>query len=213
VSERAFQTVRISDVEGANGQALLRAHLDVRSFGLNAFTGHEVGAAVIPAHDELGSRHEEVYVVVAGVAGFTVADEEFDAATGTVVHVPAPETVRAAVAREPGTTVLAIGALPGEAFRPMAWEANAAVLERFEAEDYAGAKRLLLDAFQRYGEQDLLHYNLACAEARLGETDAALDELATSIEQRPAFAENARSDPDLASLHGHERFARLVGEA
>ena len=117
------------------------------------------------------------------------------------------------MAGEPGTTVLALGGLPGGAFRPMAWEANRDVLERFEAGDYAGAKQLLLAAFERYGDQDLLHYNLACAEARLGDADAALAELAASIEQRPEYAENARNDPDLAALHGHERFARLVGEA
>jgi len=213
MSERAFQTVRISEVENDRGWAMLRAQLDVRSFGLNAFTGHEPGATVIPAHDELGSGHEEVYVVMTGAATFTIADEEFEAPPGTVVHVPEPATVRGAVAGEADTTVLAIGGLRGAPFQPMAWEVNGDVLDHFAAEDYAGAKRILLDAFERYGEQALLQYNLACAEARLGETDQALGHLASAIEQRPSFADDARGDPDFASVRDLERFAQLVGEA
>jgi tetratricopeptide (TPR) repeat protein len=87
---------------------------------------------------------------------------------------------------------------------------NGEVLALFDAGDHAGAKRLLTEAIRTYGEQDLLFYNLACAEAQLGETDAALDHLATAITARPAFAESAREDPDLVSLRGTARFAEVV---
>ena len=43
--------------------------------------------------------------------------EELDAPAGTLVHCPAA-TLRGAVAVEPGTTVLGIGAKPGEVFEP-----------------------------------------------------------------------------------------------
>jgi hypothetical protein len=207
----AFQTVRIADLENEQGWAMLRRRLGVRSFGLNAFSGREAGASVIPEHDELGSGHEEVYVVLAGHATFTIEGEEVDGPPGTVVHLPDPAVHRSAVARDPGTTVLAIGALRGEAFRPMGWEVNGEVLQLFEQERYADAKQVLTGALDEYGEQDLLFYNLACAEARLGETDAAMEHLATAVRLRPRFVEDARDDPDLVPLRDLPRFGELLG--
>jgi hypothetical protein len=56
-------------------------------------------------------------------------------------------------------------------------------------------------------------YNLACADALLGEKDAALDHLRAAIEERPAFAESAREDSDFESIRDDPRFAELVGAA
>jgi Tetratricopeptide repeat len=213
MSKRLTQTVRIADLADQRGWAPLRLQLGVQSFGINGWTANEAGARVIPEHDEVPSGHEEVYVVTTGHAVFTVDGEEIDAPAGTVVFVPEPEAKRTAVARDAATTVLAIGGVPGEAYRPRAWETNFEVLDLFERGDHAGAKRVLNEALSTYTDHDLLHYNLACAEAQLGETDAALDHLAAAIRERPRFVEDAREDPDLASLHGLERFAQLVGEA
>jgi len=207
----AFQAVRIPDVENKFGWAPLRAHLGIQSFGINAFTGREPGAVVIPDHDELGSGHEEVYVVLTGRATFTIAGEELDAPPGTVVHVPAAATERGAVAAADDTTVLAVGALPGEAFQPMAWEVMRDVLDLFDRGDAAGAKRVLTAAIETYGEQPVVLYNLACSEALLGESDAALDHLAAAVAGRPSFAENAHDDDDFASLREDARFAEIVG--
>ena len=52
---------------------------------------------------------EEVYVVVRGRVRFTVQDETFDAGPAALVHVQ-PNTVREAIAIEPETLVLAVGA-------------------------------------------------------------------------------------------------------
>ncbi len=213
MSKRGTQTAQVAELTDERGWSPLRLQLGVQSFGINGWTAREAGAVVIQEHDEVPSGHEELYVVTAGHATFTVDGEEIDAPTGTAVFVPDPAVKRAAVAREPATTVLAIGGVPGEAYRPRAWETNYEVLDLFDRGDHAGAKRVLTAALDSYSDHDLLNYNLACAEAQLGETDAALDHLAAAIRERPRFVEDARDDPDLAPLHCLERFAQLVGEA
>jgi tetratricopeptide (TPR) repeat protein len=213
VSKRAAQTAQIADLADERGWAPLRLQLGVQSFGINGWTAREAGAKVIQEHDEVSSGHEELYIVTTGHAVFTVDGEEIDAPAGTVVFVPEPESKRTAIARDAATTVVAIGGVPGEVYRPRAWETNFDVLDLFEQGDHAGAKRVLTQALDTYSDHELLHYNLACAEAQLGETDSALDHLAAAIQQRPRFVDDARNDPDLASLHGLERFAQLVGEA
>src|SRR4051794_41290547 len=63
-------------------------HLDVRSFGVNAWTAAEAGAQLIGEHDEVPSGHEELYLITSGAATFTVDGEEIAATAGTVVFVP-----------------------------------------------------------------------------------------------------------------------------
>ena len=46
----------------------------------------------------------------------------------------------------------------------------------------------------------ILHYNLACYEARLGDLNAARRCIDAAIEINSAIKKNARSDPDLAAL-------------
>jgi hypothetical protein len=75
----------------------------------------------------------------------------------------------------------------------------------------AEAKQLLIEALDRYQERTTLYYNLACAEALLGETEEALGHLRMTIERRPEYAGWAREDKDLISLRGDPRFAELVG--
>src|SRR5205814_8947924 len=135
------------------------------------------GAAVISEHDETPSGHEELYLVLEGHATFTVAGEEIDAPAGTLVFVRDPAAKRGAVAREAGTTVLTVGARPGAAYRPRARETNVDVFPMFDEGRFAEAKELLLDSLGRYEDQGTLLYNLACAEAQLGNPEAALDHL------------------------------------
>ena len=65
--------------------------------------------------------HEELYFVASGRATFVLGDEEIDAPAGTFVHAE-PGTKRGAVATEPNTTVLAIGAKPGVPHEISKWE-------------------------------------------------------------------------------------------
>jgi hypothetical protein len=133
VSDGGWRSVHLSEIdpmpgpaEGLKGWLPLRHELGVTAFGVNAWIGREAGDEVIEEHHELNEdpaeNHEEVYVVIAGRATFTVDGNEFDAPPGTVVFVQDPALVRHAVAAEAGTTILAIGATPGTVFTPSPWE-------------------------------------------------------------------------------------------
>ncbi len=122
MTETTYETARIADLERPDGWSPIRRILGVSAFGINAWTTHEAGAAIIPEHDERPSGHEELYVVVAGRATFTVGGEEIDAPVGTIVFVRDPEAKRGAVAAEADSTVLAVGAQPGKAYVPRSWE-------------------------------------------------------------------------------------------
>jgi tetratricopeptide (TPR) repeat protein len=210
MNDRPWEVTSIAELQRDDGWAPIRRDLSVRSFGINSFSAREAGGHVIPDHDEEPSGHEELYLVVAGRAGFTVDGEETDAPAGTIVVVRDPALRRGAVAREPGTTVLAVGGRPGEAYRPRAWETNADVVALLNQGRNAEAKQLLLDALDRYDDRAVLLYNLACAEALLGETDAAVGHLEQSIAERPSFAELAREDTDLDAIRDDPRVARLL---
>jgi tetratricopeptide (TPR) repeat protein len=210
VSTPPYKTARIDELERPDGWSPIRLALDVQSFGVNAWTAHEGGEQLISEHEEEPSGHEELYVGIAGHASFTVAGEEIDAPTGTIVFVGDPLTMRGAVARDAGTTVLAIGGKPGEAYEPRSWEATHGVLGLFERGEHEEAKRLLLEALESYPDEGTIYYNLACAEAQLGDTDAALERLRTALAKSPSLAGLARDDSDFEPIRDDPHFAEIV---
>jgi len=117
--------------DGEAAWAPVRRALDIAAFGVNAFTAAQSGSIVIEDHDESDSRHEELYVVLAGRAEFTIDGDTFDAPAGTLVAVRDPALRRVAHARQDQTTVLAVGGVAGQAFEPQEWEKRgAAAVER-----------------------------------------------------------------------------------
>jgi hypothetical protein len=174
----------------------IRRHFGIRAFGTNAYTAQNVGDWVVEEHTEETPGHEELYVVIAGLARFTVDDEEFDAPVGTIVHISDPKLKRVAVAQEPGTTVLALGGKPGEAFAPSAWEWFFTAYAQLPDEAVATIE----DGLRELGEHPALLYHLACVEARAGRVDDARGHLARAVELRPELAERARNDDDLKEL-------------
>jgi hypothetical protein len=99
----------------------VRHHLGIGAFGINAYVGQNDGDLVIEEHTEDDLDHEELYYVARGRAEFGVGDDTVDAPAGTFVFYPDPAKTRRAVAREPGTTVVAIGG-PRGGFSPSEWE-------------------------------------------------------------------------------------------
>jgi quercetin dioxygenase-like cupin family protein len=211
MSGRRFETASLAEMEDSRGWSPIRKRFGVESFGVNAWTVHEAGARIIPEHDEVPSGHEELYLVVSGHAVFTVDGEEIDGPQGTVLFVRDPAARRGAHGREPGTTVLAVGARPGEPYRPRSWETNADILAMFDQGQHAKAKQVLTDALPKYEDKAAMLYNIACAEAMLGETDQALAHLREAIAAQASFAESALEDPDFESIRSDPRFAELVG--
>ena len=146
-TETTFKTISIEEAALANEAAerqyaRLRTELGISAFGVSAVRSAAAGTEIVPEHDETGpgsDRHEELYVVLAGHAVFTVAGEEVDAPQGTAVFVGDPETRRGAVTKEDGTIILAVGGRAGEAFRVTPGELMRGFMEPYNAKDYAGA--------------------------------------------------------------------------
>ena len=182
----------------------VRKLLDVTAFGINAYTALNAGDEVVEDHTEEPSGHEEMYVVVRGHATFTVDGEKADAPAGTIVYLDDPKQRRHAIAKEAGTTVLAIGGKPG-AHEVSAWEYIFPSLPARNAEDWDTARRVLEDALAQV-DLPAIHYHLACVEARAGNRERALDELKVAVERRPRLLEPMREEADFASIRDDPRF-------
>jgi tetratricopeptide (TPR) repeat protein len=218
VSEKRYGVARIDELDkfpisGQDGLTWrpVRRRFDIRSFGVNAYTAEEAGQRVVEEHRE-ESGHDELYVVLTGRATFTLDGDEHDAPAGTLIHCP-PDTLRSAFAAEPGTTVLGIGAKPGEVFEPSGWEWVFAGVSLLDQGDEEGARRELQAGIDANPDAWQGYYNLACIEARLGNADEALAQLERAAEMnREAVAKWAREDDDFASLTDHERFLAVAGQ-
>jgi len=218
VSEK-FRVARLSELElpataATPRWATVRQALGINAFGVNAWIGQEAGQDVIVEHDEVGprsARHEELYIVIAGHATFTVDGEEVAAPTGTFVFVKDPSAKRKAVANEAETTILAIGATPGEAFTPSEWERSAPALNYFATQEYDKAYELMAEAHKEFPDDPAVLFNLACSESLTGRTDEAVEHLGRSIESDERFRELARNDADFDPIRADPRFTSLVG--
>lgn len=211
MTERGWQTARIDEIPRLGGRKSwipVRKHFDVGAFGVNGWTADE-GEDIISEHAEEGSGHQELFFVASGHATFTLDDEEVDGPAGTLVFLGDPRTKRKAVAKEPGTTILAIGAKPGEAYEVMSWEATAEMWPLYEAGDYEAASAILRSALESDPDDAGIHYNLACMEALMGRPDEAFEHL-QHVANDPRFRETAASDSDLDSLRDDPRFATLL---
>jgi tetratricopeptide repeat protein len=186
------KTLRLDDVEGIPVFGTLvwkpvRKALGVTAFGINAYTATGVGDEVVEEHTEEPLGHEEIYAVIRGRATFTVDGEEVDAPAGTLVYLDDPKQQRQAVAQEAGTTVLAIGGVPGT-HEISTWEYFFPALPAIEAGDYDRARTLLEEALQER-DHSALHYYLAKVEALAGNHDRAREELAhCTTQHRESFA-------------------------
>ena len=183
----------------------VRLHFGIRAFGTNAYTPGASGQ-VIEEHTEERLGHEELYLVLRGRVHFTVGDEEHELGPGQLVFVRDPSLRRGAVAVTDDAAVLAVGGKPGAAHEVSAWEYGFLAQPHLRAGRYDEAKRLLQEGLEAKPGSPPTLYNLACAEALAGESDAALSHLNEAVAGDERFREYAQTDEDFASIRDDPRF-------
>jgi tetratricopeptide (TPR) repeat protein len=217
-TKRAFDVQTFQDLPGNETDGRVRmevgSHFGIRSFGTSAYRSID-GGKLVNEHDETGFRiglsgQEELYVVVAGRATFTVNGERVEAPAGSLVFVRDPAATRSALAEEAGTIVLAIGGKPGEAFLPLTEEFSAA-FDAYTAKEHERSIELYRELLEgEFPRKAGILYNIACNEALLGRTDDAIEHLREAIAADPQALELARTDSDLDPIREDPRFAKLI---
>jgi tetratricopeptide (TPR) repeat protein len=201
-----WSSVRLGEIDPipvVEGKLLwrpVRRTLDIGAFGINAYVAPNVGDDVVEEHTEASLQHEEVYVVLAGRATFTLDGESLDAPAGTVVFVREPAVKRHARAEVPGTAVLAVGGPRDAVYEPSPWEDYFLAERHRAAGDYDAYADELAEALERRPDHGGTLYNLACAEALAGRSDSAIAHLRRALELRPDLTDHARRDEDLVPL-------------
>ena len=216
MSEPGYDIVSLAGLEafpspnhGDSRLKPLRQRLGLRAFGANCWTA-EVGNRIVPEHEE-DSGDEELYVVVQGRATFTVDGTELDAPAGTLVHLR-PGEHRWAVAEEPETFVLAVGATPGIAYERRGWDDVVVAFALGRSGRVAEGRALMRDLPEHEGYAWGLQYNLACFEAQFGDRDLAIEHLRQAFELSPDDAARwAAHDTDLDDLRDDPRWQEIVG--
>ncbi len=210
----AYRTLSIADVGPLSVDGLtwhpLRHALDVRGFGLNAYSAAAPGDELIEDHvegDESGG-HQELYVVLQGRARFAIDGEEVLVEAGSLVFLPDPTTRRHAVGDAPDTLVLAVGGDPAAAYAVSGWEARFRARGIYEAGEPAEAVAILRAASVERPEDASTLYDLACLEALTGDHDDALEHLKAAIAIRPEFRERAAEDGDFDAVRERDDFPR-----
>jgi len=203
---------RLDQSSGVQWRPIRRA-LGLTGTRANAYTAVAVGDEVIEPHDELSpsaAGHEELYLVVAGSARFTIADEDLDVPAGSMVKADVGEH-RRAVALEPETTVLVVGGEPGSALPPAPYEYWYAAEPHYLAGEYEKGIAVLEEGLANHPDAPGLNYQLACYNALAGNGDAAVHHLRIAIGgPDPRVAQWATEDEDLDSIRDRVDFRRLA---
>ena len=186
----------------------VRKHFGIMSFGINAWTAPNAGDRIINEHDEDG-EHEELYIVQRGRATFELDGERIDAPAGTFVFAD-PGVKRTAFAEEAGTTVIALGGTPGQAFEPNGWEVWAPIHALYLEGKYDEAADRGVGLIEANPEYADVAYNVACCESLAGRTTDAIEHLRLAIERSERFREFAAGDTDLDAIREEPAFKELM---
>lgn len=189
----------------------VRFHFGIASFGVNAFTGREAGDRLINEHDESQENdlQEELYLVQQGRATFELDGERVDAPAGTLVFAP-PNVKRTAFAEEPGTTIVAVGGVPGKAYEAHGYELWMPLHHLYESGEYSEAAdrgRELIEAHPEYAGP---LYNLACCESLAGRTGDAIKHLGLAVDRSESMRAMAAGDSDFDPIRDEAAFKELV---
>lgn len=209
---KAFETAHLSELDAIPVTETLvwrpvRRRLDVGAFGINAYTAAEPGDEIVEDHTEGTNGHEEVYFVVAGRVEFTLGEGDVRRARRHVRLPRDPDVRRAAIAKEPGSTVLAIGGPRDEKFTPSTWEHRFAAIPFVKAGNYERAKELATGGLAEHPDDAGLLYDLACFEALAGDHDDAVANLTRAAALEPEqVREWAANDTDLDPIRTRPDF-------
>lgn len=210
MSDKPYEVVHLDELDRfpVDDEGLLwrpvRRRLGITAFGTNAYTAEKGTERVVEEHSEEGG-HEELYFVASGRATFVLGDEEVDAPAGTFVYAE-PGTRRGAVANEPGTTILAIGAKPGVAHEISAWEEIFVVFGLYRGGDKEAAREHMQRVLDENPDVWQGYYNAACLAALDRDREAALEHLKRAIELDPQAKEYAKNDGDFDWLRDDREF-------
>ena len=80
----------------------------------------------------------------------------------------------------------------------------------YERREWGAAIAATQASLERFPDDPLLLYNLACYESLDGRREAALAHLAQALAADPTMRESARADSDFAALAGEPQFRALV---
>ncbi len=214
MSDRMVGLDDLPDLEqssGAHWRPIRRA-LGLTGIRANAYTAVDAGDEVIEPHDELSQSaagHEELYIVLAGAARFTIDGEVFDVPAGGMIKADVGEQ-RQAAATEADTTVLVVGGEPGSALPPAPYEYWYAAEPHYIAGEYDRGIEVLAEGLAHHPDAPGLNYQLACYHALAGHRDEALRHLRTALEHSDGrIAGWAADDADLDSIRDDPGFPEL----
>ena len=190
----------------------VRHHFGITSFGVNAWTAREAGDRIINEHDESDDddSQEELYLVQQGRARFELDGDRIDAPAGTFVFVR-PAVKRTAFAEEPGTTIIALGGVPGKAYEAGGWELWAPLNPLYQAGEYVEAADRGRELMEAHPEYPGVAYNVACVESLAGSKEDALEHLRIAVEGSERFRKLAAEDSDFETIREEPAFKELVG--
>ena len=207
-----YAVARLEDIDevsdGREPWRPVRHHFDVTSFGINAWTGREVGDRIINEHDEEG-EDDELYFVHSGRARFELDGERVDAPAGTFVFAR-PGVMRTAFAEEPGTTILVVGGTPGKVYTPTGWELWAPLGRLYQEGRYDEAADQARELAAAHPQYPTLLYNLACCESLAGRKADAIEHLRLAIERSDRVRSHLADDSDLDPLRDEPEFQALL---
>lgn len=213
----SYEIARLEEIEeitdGRCPWRPVRHHFGISSFGVNVWTAPAAGDRIINEHDEAG-EHEELYLVLGGRARFELDGEGRDAPAGTCVFV-APGVKRTAFAEEAGTSILALGGMPGQAYQASGSEIWAPVAPLYQAGRYAEAADRVREVVEAHPEYPQPLYNLACCESLAGRPSDAIGHLRQAFERSGDRSgdvrEWAKTDTDFDPIRELPEFKELVG--
>src|SRR3954447_1400146 len=207
-----YAVARLEDIDeisdGREPWRPVRHHFGITSFGINAWTGREAGDRIINEHDEEG-EDEELYFAPSGRARFEFDGERVDAPAGTFAFAP-PGVKRTAFAEEAGTTILAVGARPGQVYKPTGWELWAPAGLLYQEGRYEEAADKARDLVAEHPQYPALLYNLACCESLAGRKADAIEHLRLAIEISDSTRSYLAEDSDLDPLREEPEFQALL---